>query len=111
MACRTLGPTGLQVSRIVFGATAVGGVVQAGPGDAARSGSKYEISLRFVLMKEGVGGTLIGFSTPEHIDRAIEVMHMPPLPQEVMALLERMYASEPFSSAKHLENTEYKEQV
>ena len=71
--------------------------------------SLYETALRFVLMKEGVSGTLIGFSTLEHIDRAIEVMRMPPLSRKVIAVLERAYASEPFSSDTRLNDMEHKE--
>ena len=55
-------------------------------------GSLVEASLRFVLGNAGVSSVLVGYSSLEHLEQAVEFAAKGPLPPEAMARLPEVWA-------------------
>jgi aryl-alcohol dehydrogenase-like predicted oxidoreductase len=58
----------------------------------------YSMALRFAFMQEAIDGVLIGFSTPDHVDAAVEVLSGPPLDATLLGRIRDFYKAPPFSS-------------
>ena len=52
-----------------------------------------EASLRFALTNPGVSSVLVGYSSLEHLDQAVEIAAMGPLPAEAMARLPEVWSA------------------
>ena len=57
-------------------------------------GTRAQVAVRFVLSNPDVSCAIIGMSELHHIDEALAAAEMGPLPAEVMARLDRLYASD-----------------
>ena len=57
-------------------------------------GSRPQIGLRFAISNPDIGVSLVGIGAPSHVDEAIAAVGMGPLPQEALARLEPLYASD-----------------
>ena len=55
-------------------------------------GSMVEASLRFALGNAGVSSVLVGYSSLEHLEQAVEIAARGPLPPEAMARLPEVWA-------------------
>ena len=55
-------------------------------------GGLVEASLRFVLGSAGVSSVLVGYSSMEHLEQAVEFAGKGPLPPEAMARLPEVWA-------------------
>ncbi|HEY3187444.1 MAG TPA: aldo/keto reductase [Solirubrobacteraceae bacterium] len=51
-----------------------------------------EASIRFALASDAISTVLVGYSTLEHLERAITVVERGPLPAPALALLEQLWA-------------------
>jgi len=60
----------------------------------ADQGTRAQIALRFVLANPDVSGAIIGSAELHHIDEALKGAEMGPLPPQVLARLEPLYASD-----------------
>jgi aryl-alcohol dehydrogenase-like predicted oxidoreductase len=60
----------------------------------ADQGTRAQIALRFVLANPDVSGAIIGSAELRHIDEALKGAEMGPLPPQVLARLEPLYASD-----------------
>ena len=54
--------------------------------------SLVEASLRFALTNPGVSSVLVGYSSLEHLDQAVEIAAKGPLPAEAMARLPEVWS-------------------
>ena len=55
--------------------------------------SLVEASLRFALTNPGVSSVLVGYSSLEHLDQAVEIAALGPLPAEAMARLPEVWSA------------------
>ena len=55
--------------------------------------SLVEASLRFALTNPGVSSVLVGYSSLEHLDQAVEIAALGPLPAEAMARLPQVWSA------------------
>jgi aryl-alcohol dehydrogenase-like predicted oxidoreductase len=56
------------------------------------TGSLVEASLRFALTNPGVSSVLVGYSSLEHLEQAVEIAATGPLPAEAMARLPEVWS-------------------
>jgi len=57
-------------------------------------GTRAQVALRFVLSNPDVSCAVIGSAELHHIDEALQAVEMGPLPQDVLARLDALYASD-----------------
>ena len=113
MRYRPLGSTGIQMSEIGFGCGNVGvpSVAPIGSGrdydqDLSRAtafrfleqegyvDSLVEASLRFALGNARVSSVLVGYSSMEHLEQAVDFAARGPLPPEAMDRLPEVWAGQ-----------------
>lgn len=57
----------------------------------------YRIALRFAVMQREISGVLIGFSTPDHVDKILTPLREGNLSSEELGTLDNLYAEPPFT--------------
>jgi aryl-alcohol dehydrogenase-like predicted oxidoreductase len=60
----------------------------------------YNLALRFVLTHDDVDCFPIGFSNPDHIDRAVRALEMGPLEPKEYSEIVKAYATPPFKEKR-----------
>jgi aryl-alcohol dehydrogenase-like predicted oxidoreductase len=56
-------------------------------------GTRAKMALRFVLANPDIAGAVIGSAELQHVDEALQAQAMGPLPPEVLARIDAVYAS------------------
>lgn len=59
-----------------------------------------ELAIRWVLASEHVGLTILGMSSPDHLERNLELISRPPLPADIMELVETGLTASPDSESE-----------